>query len=115
VVSSPPFVQKDLSKNDALLIWAHVLCLARSKDHVMLQSGERMLEASKVLRQQQATEFGDLCEGGARLTWPLCIKESNFPISSSRGLESVRWTLLSSAGRTSGLVDAFKSSTGSTA
>ncbi|KAI8602467.1 hypothetical protein EDD21DRAFT_74722 [Dissophora ornata] len=79
VVSSPPFVQKDLSENDALLIWAHVLGLARSKEHVMLQSGERMLEASKVLRQQQATEFGDLCEGGRKVDLAFVHKGIELP------------------------------------
>ncbi|KAF9912605.1 hypothetical protein EC991_010030 [Linnemannia zychae] len=67
VVSSPSFVRKDASENDALIVWAHVLGLAHSNDHITLQSGERMLEASKVLRQQQATEFGDLCDAGRKV------------------------------------------------
>ncbi|KAG0267739.1 hypothetical protein DFQ27_008384 [Actinomortierella ambigua] len=64
VVSNPPFKREDASENDALLVWAHVLDLARSNDRIALQSGERMLETSKVLRQQQAAEFCDISDAG---------------------------------------------------
>ncbi|KAF9968218.1 hypothetical protein BGZ73_000207 [Actinomortierella ambigua] len=36
-------------------------------DDITLQTGERMLEASKVLRQEQAAEFGDLCDAGRKV------------------------------------------------
>ncbi|KAG0251618.1 hypothetical protein DFQ27_008646 [Actinomortierella ambigua] len=67
VVSNPPFKREDASENDALLVWAHILDLARSNDRIALQSGERMLEASKVLRQQQAAEFGDISDAGRKV------------------------------------------------
>ncbi|KAF9969070.1 hypothetical protein BGZ73_008741 [Actinomortierella ambigua] len=67
VVNNPPFDSKDPSENDALLVWAHVFGLARSNNRIVLQTGERMLEASKVLRQQQAAEFGDLSDAGRKV------------------------------------------------
>ncbi|KAF9971307.1 hypothetical protein BGZ73_005765 [Actinomortierella ambigua] len=67
IVSNPPFDNKDPSEIDALLVRAHVFGLARSNNCITLQTGERMLEASKVQRQQQAAEFGDLSDAGRKV------------------------------------------------
>ncbi|KAG0219814.1 hypothetical protein BGW41_008145, partial [Actinomortierella wolfii] len=67
VVNNPPFDINNPSENDALLVWAHVFGIARSNSSINLQTGERMLEASKALRQQQAAEFGDLSDAGRKV------------------------------------------------
>ncbi|KAF9545145.1 hypothetical protein EC957_011215 [Mortierella hygrophila] len=64
---NPPLDRKGPSENDALLVWAHVFGLARSNDHIItLQTGEQTLEASKILRQQQAAEFDDVSDPGRK-------------------------------------------------
>lgn len=66
-MSNPLFDSKDPSENDALMVWAHVLGLACSNDHITLQTGEWMLEVSKVMQQQQAIEFGNVSDAGCKV------------------------------------------------
>ncbi|KAG9072242.1 hypothetical protein KI688_000011 [Linnemannia hyalina] len=73
IVCSPPYKTTDPSENDCLLIWAQVFGIIADK--VSILSGERMLESSKLLRRQQAAEFGDLCDTGRKVDLAFAFKD----------------------------------------
>ncbi|KAF9088763.1 hypothetical protein BGX27_002648, partial [Mortierella sp. AM989] len=70
VISNPPYKTSEPSETDSLLIWTHVFSLIT--EDIALLSGEKMLEASKILRREQSREFGGLTEAGRKVDLSLC-------------------------------------------
>ncbi|KAG0266843.1 hypothetical protein BGZ95_002980 [Linnemannia exigua] len=64
-MSNPPFGSAAPSENDCLQLCSYVL--GTIVDSVTIHSGEKILEASKVLRQQQASEYGDVSDTGRKV------------------------------------------------
>ncbi|CAO3566524.1 unnamed protein product [Mortierella alpina] len=65
IIINPPYKTTDPSERDCLLIWTQVFGIMAAKESIL--SGEGMLESSKLLRKQQAVEFGDLCDAGRKV------------------------------------------------
>ncbi|GJJ74983.1 hypothetical protein EMPS_07341 [Entomortierella parvispora] len=63
-VTKPPFGKKQPSENDILMLWVSVLSvLARN---VTFHTGEKVMAASKAVRQMQSSEFGDPSDSGRK-------------------------------------------------
>ncbi|KAG0089866.1 hypothetical protein BGZ93_005949 [Podila epicladia] len=65
IIVTPPYKSTGPSENDCLLIWAQVFGIIA--EELSILSDERMLESSKLLRKQQAVEFGELCDTGRKV------------------------------------------------
>ncbi|KAF9117519.1 hypothetical protein BGW39_002097 [Mortierella sp. 14UC] len=64
-IENPPFGSAAPSENDCLQLWSYVF--GTIVDKVTIHSGEKILDASKVLRQQQASEYGDVSDTGRKV------------------------------------------------
>ncbi|KAH7042484.1 hypothetical protein BKA57DRAFT_126247 [Linnemannia elongata] len=61
----PPYGKVAPSENDCLHYWVRIFSSLTNK--ITIQTGEKALEASKVVRRQQAAEYGEVSEAGRKV------------------------------------------------
>ncbi|KAF9570161.1 hypothetical protein EC968_002140 [Mortierella alpina] len=61
----PPYGKVAPSENDCLHYWVRIFSILTNK--VTILTGEKALEASKVVRRQQAAEYGEVSEAGRKV------------------------------------------------
>ncbi|KAF8928398.1 hypothetical protein BGZ47_001658 [Haplosporangium gracile] len=61
----PPYGKVVPSENDCLCYWVSMFSILSNK--VTIQTDEKALEASKVVRRQQAAEYGEVSEAGRKV------------------------------------------------
>ncbi|KAF9981704.1 hypothetical protein BGZ65_003656 [Modicella reniformis] len=64
-ILQPPFGNASPSENDCLHLWTSIFTIIADK--VTLHTGEKVLQASKIIRQMQTIEFGDVSESGRKV------------------------------------------------
>ncbi|KAG0307107.1 hypothetical protein BGZ98_001046 [Dissophora globulifera] len=64
-VIHPPFLAASPLENDCLHVWASIFGILADK--VSLHTGEKALEASKVMRKLQSTEYSDTSDAGRKV------------------------------------------------
>ncbi|KAF9975043.1 hypothetical protein BGZ75_000647 [Mortierella antarctica] len=64
-VLRPPFGDIPPSESDCLQLWVSVISVI--VDKLTMHTGEKVLEASKVMRQRQTAEFDDVSESGRKV------------------------------------------------
>ncbi|KAI8599502.1 hypothetical protein EDD21DRAFT_379697 [Dissophora ornata] len=62
----PPFGKASPSENDCLQVWVSIFSVM-VEDKVTLHTGEKALEASKIMRQHQVSEYNDASESARKV------------------------------------------------
>ncbi|KAF9428995.1 hypothetical protein BGZ76_001971 [Entomortierella beljakovae] len=62
----PPFGKAPPSENDCLQVWVSIFSVM-VEDKVTLHTGEKALEASKIMRQHQVSEYNDVSESARKV------------------------------------------------
>ncbi|KAI8598600.1 hypothetical protein EDD21DRAFT_183002 [Dissophora ornata] len=65
-VQRPPFGPKPPSENDCLQLWTSIFHIITDK-LTLHTRGEKVLEASKVMKQMQSSEYGDISDSGRKV------------------------------------------------
>ncbi|KAF9998316.1 hypothetical protein BGZ79_008003 [Entomortierella chlamydospora] len=63
-IINPPFKNTQPSENDVLLLWVNLF--SKLTKQVSINTGEKAMLASKIIRQMQSSEFGDPSDMGRR-------------------------------------------------
>ncbi|KAG0354822.1 hypothetical protein BC939DRAFT_524459 [Gamsiella multidivaricata] len=63
-VIQPPFGQTTPSENDVLALWVSIFSVLVKK--ITIHTGEKVMLASKTMRQMQSAEFGDTSDSGRK-------------------------------------------------
>lgn len=64
-VHRSPFGSKAPSESDCLHLWTSIFYIIADK--VTIHTGEKVLEASKLMKQMQSTEYGDVSDSGRKV------------------------------------------------
>ncbi|KAF9578242.1 hypothetical protein BGW38_006065, partial [Lunasporangiospora selenospora] len=65
LIIRPPFGNESPSESDCLHVWLSVFSVM--VDKLTIHTGEKVLESSKIMRQQQSAEYGDVSESGRKV------------------------------------------------